>query len=163
MRRVVFDHTEEATQDGPYTISLPWWNFAAIRAQLLELFRTYRISPGDGLHVTEAATNLLRQSRRTADSYRAAITTPPISLDALAKRLASVGFHRDLSAEQLRNVAKIVSLPAAATFSVPGAGKTTEALAYYVLNRQPGDSLLVVAPKTLSPRGTSSSLFAYLR
>lgn len=147
MRRVVFDHTEDATQDGPFTITLPWWNFAAIRAQLLELFRTYRLAPGDGLYVTDAAANLLRQSRRTADNYRAATTAPPVSLEAVTQGLANAGFHRVLSAEQLRNVAKIASLPAAATFSVPGAGKTTEALAYYVLSRQPGDSLLVVAPK----------------
>ena len=38
-------------------------------------------------------------------------------------------------------------MPGAATFSVPGAGKTTEALAYFFINCSPTDRLLVVAPK----------------
>jgi SNF2 family DNA or RNA helicase len=37
--------------------------------------------------------------------------------------------------------------PAGATFSVPGAGKTTEALATFVCRAELGDRLLVVAPK----------------
>ena len=38
-------------------------------------------------------------------------------------------------------------MPGAATFSVPGAGKTTEALAFFFLNATDADRLLVVAPK----------------
>lgn len=38
-------------------------------------------------------------------------------------------------------------MPAAATFSVPGAGKTTEALATFAYRRESGDRLLVIAPK----------------
>ena len=47
----------------------------------------------------------------------------------------------------MHNLKKISQLPGAATFSVPGAGKTTEALAYFFINCNPTDRLLVVAPK----------------
>ncbi|MEM9358912.1 MAG: DEAD/DEAH box helicase [Pseudomonadota bacterium] len=41
----------------------------------------------------------------------------------------------------------MVALPSAATFSVPGAGKTTEALAYFALKKSDNDRLMVVCPK----------------
>ena len=43
--------------------------------------------------------------------------------------------------------ARLAAIPAGATFSVPGAGKTTEALASFFFKAQEGDRLLVVAPK----------------
>jgi SNF2 family DNA or RNA helicase len=52
-----------------------------------------------------------------------------------------------LTDQQLRNVCKLALLPAGATFSVPGAGKTTEALATFAMRAEPGDRLLVIAPK----------------
>ena len=47
---------------------------------------------------------------------------------------------------QIRNLKKLCSLPYAANFSVPGAGKTSEALAFYAFNRREGTKLLVVSP-----------------
>ena len=54
---------------------------------------------------------------------------------------------RSLTAQQIRNVCLLAALPAGATFSVPGAGKTTEALATFAFRAEPGDRLLVIAPK----------------
>ena len=65
----------------------------------------------------------------------------------LRSKLKSLGFVRELSPEQIRNVRKIAALPAAATFSVPGAGKTTEALACFFFRAQNDERLLVIAPK----------------
>ena len=56
-------------------------------------------------------------------------------------------FIRKLTDNQLQNLIKISHLPGAATFSVPGAGKTTEALAFFFINTVETDRLLVVAPK----------------
>ena len=64
----------------------------------------------------------------------------------MAERLREAGFVRDLTLEQTRNVAALVRYSAGADFSVPGAGKTTESLAYYALKRRSGDRLVVVAP-----------------
>jgi SNF2 family DNA or RNA helicase len=61
--------------------------------------------------------------------------------------LGSKGFTRKLTKEQVRNIGKLVGLTAGATFSVPGAGKTTEALAIFFLRSEPTDRLLVIAPK----------------
>src|SRR5690606_8142813 len=54
---------------------------------------------------------------------------------------------RKLTQQQTRNVKLLGALPAGATFSVPGAGKTTEALATFACRALPGDRLLVIAPK----------------
>lgn len=80
-------------------------------------------------------------------SYNYALRCCPISEQDLDARLKSVGFVRPLTINQKRNVCKLASLPAGASFSVPGAGKTTEALAFYFYNASENDKLLVVAPK----------------
>lgn len=65
----------------------------------------------------------------------------------IQEKLRMEGFIRKLTNNQMDNLKKISQLPGAATFSVPGAGKTTEALAYFFVNRNQQDRLLVVAPK----------------
>lgn len=75
----------------------------------------------------------------------------PLSPDlatGLAEELRACGFKRELRPFQLKNLASILRLPHGADFSVPGAGKTTVALAGHALHRSRGDvrRLLVVAP-----------------
>jgi SNF2 family DNA or RNA helicase len=69
----------------------------------------------------------------------------PAELD---KQLKQAGFIRDLKPFQLENLAAIRSLPHGADFSVPGAGKTTVALANFALARMAGqvERMLVVGP-----------------
>ena len=147
IRRMVLDHSEEAAQEDGFQISLPWWNFVALRAQLFEVFNGYQLALGRDIQIGPAATDLLRQSRRNAESYVSAQRAETVADDILHDRLRTLGFMRELSPEQTRNVRKIAALPAAATFSVPGAGKTTEALAYFFFRASKDDRLLVVAPK----------------
>lgn len=147
IRRLVFDHADDATQEDAYHISLPWWNFAALRAQLFDVFSGYELAPGRGIFVSDAAASQLRRSRRSIDSYSLAAQTHAISQADLQQRLLETGFARQLSDEQTRNVCKLAALPAAATFSVPGAGKTTEALATFFYRAAADERLLVVAPK----------------
>ena len=67
----------------------------------------------------------------------------------VAERLATTTFTRELKPFQLTNVTKLYNLiEAGADFSVPGAGKTTTALAVHSLFKQEAtvDRLLVVAP-----------------
>ena len=63
------------------------------------------------------------------------------------KNFNSEGFNRQLTSHQTRNILRLSSLPGGATFSVPGAGKTTEALAYYFFRKTKDSKLLVVCPK----------------
>lgn len=69
-------------------------------------------------------------------------------LTELAEELAASGFTRELKPFQLQNLARILRLPHGADFSVPGAGKTTVALANFSLQRARGkiDRLLVIGP-----------------
>lgn len=147
IRRLVFDHTDDAIQEDGYRISLPWWSFVALRSQLLQVFKGYGLGPNQGLVIGASAADLLKQSKRAADSYNLAKDAHAISELDLTAKLKGLGFGRELSAEQARNVRKLAGLPAAATFSVPGAGKTTEALACFFYRASVDERLLVIAPK----------------
>lgn len=147
LKRVAFDHSEDATLDSGFSLSMPWWTFASARDQFLQVFNAHQLRPGAGLAISASAVALLQRSRRVADDYHKATAAEPLPVAELRERLEDQGFDRELSEKQERNVTKMAALPAAATFSVPGAGKTTEALAWYFQRAERDDRLLVVAPK----------------
>jgi SNF2 family DNA or RNA helicase len=63
-------------------------------------------------------------------------------------RLETMGFTKHpLTLAQRRDVKKLLALPNGANFSVPGSGKTTVALALYLLTRSVETFLVVVGPK----------------
>lgn len=147
LTRVAYDASQETTLEGVGGFSLPWWAFVGARDQFLQVFRANGLKLGVGLSISPEATALLQSSQRAAATYWAASEAPPLPLDELKASLEASGFGRKLSDHQAQNVARLAALPAAATFSVPGAGKTTEALAFFTLRAQQGDRLLVIAPK----------------
>lgn len=147
LRRIVFDRSEDANQEGAWIVSLPWWGFASVRPQLFQIFKGYDLTLGKDFDVSEAARDLLVQSKRAIDLHEAAKKALSIPELDIRTRLREIGFRRELSPEQARNVGRIAALPAAATFSVPGAGKTTEALAYFFFKAADDERLLVIAPK----------------
>lgn len=147
LKRVAFDHSSETRLDSATMVSMPWWAFAGARNEFLQVFNAHRLRPGEGLTITTAAIELLQRSRRVADDYHRAAAAEPLDIGMLRERLESLGFDRRLSDEQERNVSKLAALPAAATFSVPGAGKTTEGLAWFFQRAKEDDRLLVIAPK----------------
>ncbi|WP_204425122.1 DEAD/DEAH box helicase [Burkholderia sp. MS455] len=147
IRRIAADHTPNSRQEDARSFSVPWWNFAALRIELGAIFQAYGLRPGDGLEIGSSAQALLRQSKRSLDSYATASAAESVSREQLEARLAKVGFARNLTENQARNVGKLVALSAAATFSVPGAGKTTEALAFFAYKARESERLLVLGPK----------------
>ena len=70
----------------------------------------------------------------------------PIAREEIDQKLNNEGFIRELTDNQYKNIREICSLRAAASFSVPGSGKTTEALAYYAYHKKDNSKLLVVCP-----------------
>lgn len=70
------------------------------------------------------------------------------ALDALDSELLQAGFKRKLRRFQTKNLLRLISLPHGADFSVPGAGKTTVALAVFAILRGRGvvSRLAVVGP-----------------
>jgi hypothetical protein len=130
----------EMVVDG-LTVTLSWRSFLACRVAISQ-FKRYHDC---GVRLTTDAEAMLKHEM--PQSYASAIkNAKTLGADEIKRRLANVGFLRDLTDNQLANVGRIVNLPSAATFSVPGAGKTTEALAYFFLNASEDDRLLVVAP-----------------
>lgn len=147
LTRAAYDASQDTTLEGVAGFSLPWWAFVGARDQFLQVFRANGLKLGVGLTISPEATDLLKSSQRAAATYWAASEASPLAVDELKASLADSGFGRNLSDHQASNVARLASLPAAATFSVPGAGKTTEALAFFTLRAEPSDRLLVMAPK----------------
>ena len=145
--RLVFDNCDDVAQEGPAHLTLPWWSFSAIRPRLLEIFQGFHLKLGSEVDVTPAAGDLLRRATLNAARYQAATHTVALESAELLTRLNSKGFTRPLTEHQMRNVCRLAALPAGATFSVPGAGKTTEALAVFFYNAAPSDPLLIIAPK----------------
>lgn len=123
-------------------ITLSWYEFLTAKIEFASLCKN--VCHAD-LELTIAAQEQL--SGLIGKGYHSAIRQTPVNEEVLLHKLKDVGFMRLLTAEQLRNVCKLAALPAGADFSVPGAGKTTEALAYFFYHAEPSSHLLVVAPK----------------
>lgn len=147
IRRLILDSTDDAKQEAASLLTLPWWNFIALRNRFGEICKGYGLVPGSTLAVSDKATALLRQSRRATDGYQLAMQAQTVDEQALRAKLQLLGFGRTLTEKQARNVRRIAALPAGATFSVPGAGKTTEALATFFYRATEDERLLVIAPK----------------
>lgn len=146
-RDVLLSGSKEASQEGGTSISLPWWSFLGLRPAIFSLIRGFQLASGIDYQVSDGAGTHLRLARFRDEGYATAVGANHLTPDELTQRLQTAGFARNLTVQQLRNVSKLALLPAGATFSVPGAGKTTEALATFALRAEPGDQLLVIAPK----------------
>lgn len=126
-----------------WSITFPWRYFLSIKGFVGQYFSVrhnqYRVV------FTDNARSMLKTANDT--SYNTALALNARSEAEIKAHLESIGFKRSLTINQLNNLKKISHLPGAATFSVPGAGKTTEALAFFFVNATDIDRLLVVAPK----------------
>ncbi len=123
------------------SIAFPWHLFLAYRASVNNFFKA------NDVEVALSDVAKVRLLNANDASYRKALTFAQRTKEEIINHLKRNNFNRTLTDNQLNNLIKISQLPAAATFSVPGAGKTTEALAYFFLNASDNNRLLVVAPK----------------
>lgn len=146
-RDMLLGAAKEARGEGATAISLPWWTFLTCRPAVLDLIRGFRLKSGQDFKITPSASALLSAAHRRAEGYGDALNAKRLSSLELLDRLTAAGFGRNLTQEQARNVSLLAVLPAGATFSVPGAGKTTEALATFACRAETNDRLLVIAPK----------------
>lgn len=116
---------------------------------LREVTQTYRarISLGESLRARIAKLGRDRRARE------AALTAPLPDSSVVTETLLRSGFRRELRPFQLANLGRILSLPHAADFSVPGAGKTSVALANYIFQKAQGrvEQAIVVAPISAFP------------
>ena len=138
----------EAVFPGGCVVEMPWWAFLARRKAIGELLQ--RLTELAKCSVTigaEAATMLAESVQREKDWNAAGNATMQLTTHDISLRLEEAGFIRELKPFQMRNVQRLVRLPAGATFSVPGSGKTTEALAWYAIKCKCAIPLTVIAPK----------------
>ncbi len=126
-----------------WSITFPWRYFLSIKGFVGQYLSAHRDQ--HRVVFSDKARSMLKIANDT--SYNAAISLPRRTEREIRNCLTSIGFKRRLTDNQAHNLSKISQLPGAATFSVPGAGKTTEALAFFFLNATETDRLLVVAPK----------------
>lgn len=138
------ENGDDVSFDTTNTLIMPWWSFLSIRPAISRIIRKHRIK----LTSDEDATRLLKLSIAREKTFRqVGEEKKKYSVEEISRLLVEKGFQRTLTTEQLRNVTILSSLPAGATFSVPGAGKTTEALALYCLKKGEDTRLLIVSPK----------------
>ena len=128
-------------------VSMPWWSFLGVRRDIGYLRRKHAQAYGAIWEFTEAARRHLERAATSEQRYSGSTVAEKLHADAIEDTLVRRGFTRRLMPYQLSNVERLCNLPAAAAFSVPGAGKTTEALAVFALLRTHESRLVIVAPK----------------
>ena len=74
----------------------------------------------------------------------------PVDEGQISESLEEVSLHRVPTDFQISNVRRMARYKLAASFSVPGAGKTSEAILYWLSQKTPEERLLVVLPKVAS-------------
>ena len=144
LRLMVTEETQEAHLVGPDCLKVPWWELAPLFPQLGTIQQLF---PDVEIEADDYTRALIARARTALEQVLSPRPITPVSPNTLRKTLKSVGFTRKLTDEQLRNVGRLVALDSGATFSVPGAGKTTEALATFAFKTNLKARLLVVAPK----------------
>jgi helicase-like protein/SNF2 domain-containing protein len=135
--------SQSLTNEGPSQFTLDWWEFLPLRGRLSSI----RARHGTTISIDDSAREALQITRDREESERERLVAAPVPPADLEERLRASGFVRRLEPYQLRNVLKMSRSSVAADFSVPGAGKTSEALAFYALKRSPRSRLLVICPK----------------
>lgn len=128
---------------SPRNMIFPWRYFLSLKTYIAQYASAHKTQLK--IAFTDAARSMIKNANSV--SYQNAISAPKRSKTEIESILTSKGFARKLTNNQIDNLEKISALPGAATFSVPGAGKTTEALAFFFVNCTDSDRLLVVAPK----------------
>jgi SNF2 family DNA or RNA helicase len=102
-------------------------------------------------HPTDTAKARLSEFAEQVKAVRRSRQEAPkqvLSADEIAAKLREAGFtKRELKHFQIRDLSHLISLSNGANFSVPGAGKTTVTFALNLLIKQPGQHLIIVAPK----------------
>jgi SNF2 family DNA or RNA helicase len=125
------------------SIELPWHTFVANLDILSLIISGYQTE----VAFTDIAKQMVALSIQSKNDITSIDNRPQLDIDSIDKFLEEKEFRRKLTKEQFRNVSKLSRIPIGATFSVPGAGKTTEAIVFYLLHKKDNQSLFVICPK----------------
>lgn len=120
-----------------------WWAFLSSRKAIAYHIEKKRYH----LELSAAAKDQINKANENEKAIREIANIASLPAQQIKDDLNKFGFKRELKSYQLENIGKLVRANVGATFSVPGAGKTTEALAFYILKSKTESRLLVLAPK----------------
>jgi SNF2 family DNA or RNA helicase len=129
------------------SVELPWHSFISNLQALYDISEMYDLE----VVFSAKANSLIAESIKSRDALASLDGIDLPDQENIENELISRGFLRPLTEEQLRNVRKLARIPFGATFSVPGAGKTTEAIAFYLLHGTVAHKLIVICPKNAFP------------
>ena len=115
--RILNDFTTNILQ-YENVVYVPWRAFIVVRSEIA------KFAKGHAIDVVLSPEVSLRLHGANVQSYAYAIKQAPLNDKYIREKLKSRGFLRELTENQSNNLAKLGVLPAGATFSVPGAGKT---------------------------------------
>lgn len=145
--RFQYEQISDQSELFEASIELPWHSFISNINILALAVGLYKIK----ISFTSDAKELYDQSILNKNTVAEIDNITPLSIDEIKSKLLEIGFKRNLTKEQLRNLSKLSRLQMGATFSVPGAGKTTEAISFYLLHKKNNQGLLVICPKSAFP------------
>jgi len=143
IRRVCIEQSDQVEILDNLSLTIPWWAYLGARTDI----NYYANRKSFTIVFDQAVKEKLDKAEQRKEDYERACNSSPIDFNIIQKTLDQQNFIRKLTKEQKRNVGILGAMASGATFSIPGAGKTTEALSYYVFKRSPGCRLLVIAPK----------------
>jgi SNF2 family DNA or RNA helicase len=135
---------------GEHSLELSWQGVLSLIREYGRLQKTlnFRFKP-EG-EAKERIDTFVRQYR-DAQAAKGTLTYA-LTEDEVRNFLKAAGFvKRELHWFQMRDLRRLLALENGANFSVPGAGKTTVALALNLLTKKPGQHFLVVSPKAAFP------------
>jgi len=126
---------------------LPWTSAFLVLPQIAKLRTAFAFT----IELDATCTDKFRKFQDERKAVAMARNSTEIRLlndNQIDEALHATGFvKRELKSFQKTDLARLIALPHGANFSVPGAGKTTVALAVHSLIRKPETALLVIAPK----------------
>lgn len=131
---------------SPVTLDVPWTTVLSMIREFAPLQRQQGFQFRPVGPAKDKIEQFVREYKAVKESK--GTLTAELSGEEIDSRLSAIGFtKRDLKPFQKRDLARLIALSNGANFSVPGAGKTTVTFALHLLLKQPGQHLLVVAPK----------------
>jgi SNF2 family DNA or RNA helicase len=148
-KQIRFQYNQISDQSEVFedSIELPWHSFVSNLNVLTFIISLFKVE----ISFSEEAQKLLDDSIKNRNDITDIEAKPYLTKTEISDFLSSLNFKRTLTDEQLRNVSKLSRLPIGATFSVPGAGKTTEAISFYLLHKKANQGLIVICPKNAFP------------
>lgn len=138
------------------SIALPWVGFLEITRDFEDLRKRFHIEVEYSADASSRLREWVQEQQYLTDRTRSGYDKEKFDSEAVLGALRDSDWDlgkRMPTREQVRDIALLASSPHGALFSVPGAGKTSVALAHDCLIRirEPDIHLLVIAPRNAFP------------